>query len=85
MKRRRRHQIHFVIGHFSFLKFKITPKPLGVSMSYCIIRCFSCFSLITLKREKFENNIGLWFSRVGYDNYFAQKSSSLAHISVKIW
>ena len=85
MKRRRRHQKHFVIGHFSFLKFKITPKPLGVSMSYCIIRCFSCFSLITLKREKFRNNFGSWFSRVGYDNHFAQKSSSLAHISVKIW
>ena len=51
-------------------------------MSYCIIRYFSCFSLITLKREKFGNNIGLRFSRVGYDNHFAQKSSSLAHISV---
>ena len=70
---------------FFIFKFKITPKPLGVSMSYCIIRCFSCFSLITLKREKFRNSICLWSRGVEHDEHFPLKSSSVAHISVKIW
>ena len=70
---------------FFIFKFKITPKPLGVSMSYCIIRCFSCFSLITLKREKFRNSFCLWSSRVEYSDHFPLKFFSVAHISVKIW
>ena len=70
---------------FFIFKFKITPKPLAVSMSYCIIRCFSCFSLITLKREKFRNSFWLWFSRMEHGDHFPLKSFSVAHISVKIW